>query len=247
MDGLPANDFKNINQKSYGLFKAGHIQYVKLLWKDSGKVYIKCACLPEMRKNMEYTVNLIVNRKDGEIEFERCGCQAGKGPHGKHIAALCYCLYVNVGAVRNYETCIAKLQTWNQPGSKKLPWMLVQDINFQKTKQKKGCNKSSKCRAPKDVKSIFGHISTPSKYQESSLEANDTLRSLCTKYKLNLCFLHCLRENTGDENSPEKETVNNVSHNIIADHANSNQNSKSNSVNSKVKDSIDSNTNNTAQ
>ena len=49
MDGLPANDFKNINQKSNGLSKAEHIQYVKLLRKDLCKVYIKYACLPEGR------------------------------------------------------------------------------------------------------------------------------------------------------------------------------------------------------
>lgn len=258
MDGLPANDFKSINKKSYELFKAGHIQYVKVLQKDSSKdkVYIKCACLPEMRKNMEYTVNLIVNRKDGEIEFARCGCPAGKGPHGscKHIAALCYCLveYVNVGTVRNHETCTSKLQTWNQPRSKQLPGMLVRDINFLKPKPRKGSSKtnSSKCRAPRDVKSVFDHLSTPSKYQRSSSEANATLRSLCIKYKLNSCFLHCLRENTGgDGSSPGKETVNftvnNVDPNIIVHQVSTNLNSKSNNVNSEVINHVNSNTNDT--
>ena len=115
-----------------------------------------------------------------------------------------------MASVRNHETCTAKLQTWNQPQSKKLPGVLVRDMNFQKPKQKKGCNKSSKCRAPRDVKSAFEHISTPSKYQRSSSGANDAPRSFCGKYKLNLCVLQCLSDNTGgNENSTEKETVNN--------------------------------------
>ena len=62
MDGLPANDFKNINQKSYGLSKAEHIQYVKLLRKDLCKVYIKCACLPT-GKTVKLTLQDVVARR----------------------------------------------------------------------------------------------------------------------------------------------------------------------------------------
>ena len=104
-----------------------------------------------------------------------------------------------------------KIANLESASKQETSWDVSTRHKLSKTKTKKGCNKSSKCRAPRDVKFALEHISTPSKHQSrSSSEANDAMRSFCTKYKLNSCFVHCLRENTGgNSNSTEKETVNN--------------------------------------
>ena len=91
-DGKPANDFKNVNSHAYPLFKAGHIQSVFAMQKDTSH-YIKCVCLPEMKKDKSYNINITLDRF-GDITQANCSCPAGTGPCGscKHISALCYAL-----------------------------------------------------------------------------------------------------------------------------------------------------------
>ncbi len=69
-------DFKNVNKHLYGLFKAGHIQNVKVLKTDmsNDSVYIKCICLPEMKNTKEYGIQLVLPAKESDIQYARCGC-----------------------------------------------------------------------------------------------------------------------------------------------------------------------------
>ena len=54
-------------------------------------LYIKCECLPEMRKDRMYSISMALSSNSQEIMQAECGCPAGREPHGscKHIAALC--------------------------------------------------------------------------------------------------------------------------------------------------------------
>ena len=122
-DGQEAGDFKNINNHSYPLFKAGHIQRIKGIKGNDDNVYLCGVYLPEMRKDREYKLQLILS-PSGDIVYAEDGCPAGKGPHGscKHIAAFCYALeeFTRLGFTRNFQSCTSRLQTWNQPRPKKL-------------------------------------------------------------------------------------------------------------------------------
>ena len=52
-------DYKNLNSKAFGLFKHGHVQNIEVVIGESGQVvYIRCKCLPEMKKNLRYKLNI---------------------------------------------------------------------------------------------------------------------------------------------------------------------------------------------
>ena len=91
-DGLPANNFKDLNSHAFPLYKAGHIQSIFIATLDSDYI-IKSVCLPEMKKDVLYKINLTMDN-NGEILTATCSCPAGVGPTGncKHISALCYAL-----------------------------------------------------------------------------------------------------------------------------------------------------------
>ena len=60
-DGNPTNDFKDIYTKAY-TFNAGHVQYVH--FKVIGEmILMMCTCMPEMRKDITYTLSLQFNNK----------------------------------------------------------------------------------------------------------------------------------------------------------------------------------------
>ena len=112
-DGKPANDFKSVTTRAYPLFRAGHIQSVYTRRSGSESYELKCKCLPEMRKDRVYDVELSMDAS-GDINTASCGCPAGAGPHGscKHISALCYALeeYSRVKELRSPDSCTLKLQ-----------------------------------------------------------------------------------------------------------------------------------------
>ena len=90
-NGNPTNYFKDINTKAYPLFKAGHVQYVH--FKVIGKmILMKCTCMPEMRKDITYTLRVVFSSTTSDIKFAICGCPAGHGPQCtcKHLACFCY-------------------------------------------------------------------------------------------------------------------------------------------------------------
>ena len=133
VDGKPANDFKNVNTRAYPLFKAGHIQSIYIRQKDNS-YDIKCICLPEMKKDILYKTNLVIN-SCGDITSTSC-CPAGAGPFGscKHIAALCYALeeFCRLREVRPPDSCTSHLQQWNRPRTRHLDACDVNEISFVK-------------------------------------------------------------------------------------------------------------------
>ena len=116
-DGKSANDFKHLNTKAYPLFKDGHVQNI-VVYEADNFVYVRAACLPEMRKDDTYKIDISLC-KSGDIVSATCGCPAGCGPKGscKHIAALCYALeeFSRIKKTKDFVACTSKLQTWNHP------------------------------------------------------------------------------------------------------------------------------------
>ena len=133
-DGQIAGDFKRINNHSYPLFKAGHIQRIRVI-KGNNNVHLSGVCLPEMRKDREYKIQMILSPSE-DVLFAEDGCPAGKGPTGscKHIAAFCYALeeFVRLGFTRPFLSCTSRLQTWNQPRQKKLHSKNIYEISFER-------------------------------------------------------------------------------------------------------------------
>ena len=104
-DGLPGNKFKDLNSHAFPLYEAGHIQSVFVLTGPNYYMF-KCVCLPEMRKDVLYNVNLTLDN-NGEVLSAECGCAAGLGPTGncKHISALCYVLekFCRIRSLRSHN------------------------------------------------------------------------------------------------------------------------------------------------
>ena len=84
--------FKDINSKTFPLFKAGHVQSV--LHKEiDNNILLECKCFPEMKKTTTtYGIRVALDRSSNDIIFARCGCPAGRGPTCccKHLRAFCY-------------------------------------------------------------------------------------------------------------------------------------------------------------
>jgi hypothetical protein len=104
-------DYKNVSNKAFGLFKHGHVQNIEIS-TDIDRVYFRCDCLPEMKKNLKYKLKLSLLKSgdhSGEIVYASCPCPAGKGPLGscKHVAAICYALEecTRLNSTREFETC----------------------------------------------------------------------------------------------------------------------------------------------
>ena len=66
----------------------------------------------------------------------RSGCPAGKGPTAscKHIAVLCYALeeFARVRKLPELLTCTDRLQSWNQPRSRKLKPVPIEMLSHRK-------------------------------------------------------------------------------------------------------------------
>ena len=117
-DGLPASDFKSVNNSAEYLFRCGHVQAI-LVCSNEKYLFIKAKCLPEMRKDRVYLLNMAIIRPGCDIVSAECGCPAGKGPQGscKHVGALSYALsdICRIQVLPQYQTCTDQLQQWNQP------------------------------------------------------------------------------------------------------------------------------------
>ena len=95
IDGLPVSDFKSMNTSALNLYKCGHIQKVEAcICSQFSIMYLRAVCLPEMRKDRVYFLEMQLNSTNFEIQGASCGCPAGHGPKAscKHVAALCYAL-----------------------------------------------------------------------------------------------------------------------------------------------------------
>ena len=79
VDGMAAGDFKSINSAANSLFEGGHVQNIEI-GESKHYIYIKCNCLPEMRKDRVYKILLSLHNSSYDIANACCGCPAGKGP-----------------------------------------------------------------------------------------------------------------------------------------------------------------------
>jgi len=82
---------------------------------------VKVICLPEMKKDQTYSLELTIT-PSMEISRGICTCPARKGPHGscKYLVALCFAIEVfvkthTIALEQGEETCTSLLQEWNQP------------------------------------------------------------------------------------------------------------------------------------
>ena len=93
VDGMAAGDFKSIDSAANNLFEGGHVQNIEI-GESKHYIYIKCNCLPEMRKDRVYKILLSLHSSSYDIATACCGCPAGKRPTAscKHIGALCYAI-----------------------------------------------------------------------------------------------------------------------------------------------------------
>lgn len=131
-DGRPMNDYKDLSSHAFPLFKAGHIQSV-FVATDNDIYKIRCICLPEMKKDILYSINLTMD-SNGYVLTASCGCPAGAGPTAscKHVCALCYALekFCEIKRLRSPQSCTSELQKWNQPRKRKLDSRPAEDIAF---------------------------------------------------------------------------------------------------------------------
>lgn len=76
-DGQNAGDFKHVNNYSYPLFKSGHIQRIMTIKGNDNNVYLNAVCLPEMSKDREYKIQMVLS-PSAEILYAEDGCPAGR-------------------------------------------------------------------------------------------------------------------------------------------------------------------------
>ena len=201
-DGNIAGDFKHINSHSYPLLKTGHVQRIQVIKGNDNNVYLSAVCLPEMRKDRDYKIQVVLSPV-GEIIFAEDGCPAGKGPKGscKHIAAFCYALeeFVRLEFTRPFLSCTSRLQTWNQPRQKKLSPKNIFEISFERAEYGK-----VKKEIPKPYPHVYNAI--PPKYRSEQAHATAKLKELCKKMSSRCGFLKVLNTDpervTADRQAP---------------------------------------------
>ena len=125
-DSKSKPDFKALQESSFSMFKAGHVQDIHLK-TGYNTVIIVATCLPEMRKDIVYKMMIRLKASSADIHFANCGFLAGKGPRAncKHIASFCYALedFVRVFMGRSGPkglSCTDRLMEWNRPRERKL-------------------------------------------------------------------------------------------------------------------------------
>ena len=191
---MPAGDFKSINESASNLYRCGHVQEIQVCLHENSNLCIRAKCLPEMRKDRVYLLEMILDESSYDVLNARCGCAAGMGPKAscKHIAALCYALeeFSRLRQVPDYRTCTDKLQSWNQPRPRKLQAIPVESLR-QRTHELK----------PPKVRSLVTRVASecdprPEHLRTDSSEACEQLR--CSLLALNkpCAFLHILVPNT---------------------------------------------------
>ena len=123
-----------------------------------------------MKKNMTYTVHLVIEKTSADITYAECGCAAGLGPAGscKHIAAMCYALedFSRIRQLRDHVSCTSQLQQWNQPRKQQLDPRDVNTIKFVKLEHGKS-NRSNQ---------VVPYDPRPVSLRGTSLEEIQTLK-----------------------------------------------------------------------
>ena len=130
IDGLEKQDWKNLNSGGFKLFKEGHVQDISAVVVNN-ICQVKGKCLPEMKKDRVYSLELYINVNNSIITGAKCTCPAGCGPRGscKHIAAISFALedFVRIrSTIANLQdtdeeiSCTSLLQQWNKPRKRRL-------------------------------------------------------------------------------------------------------------------------------
>ena len=209
-DKESTNDFKNLLGKSYPLFKCGHVQSIKFHDgpdSDPDKTYLCCKCLPEMKKNVEYKLKIVLRKSDGKILYASCGCIAGKGPNGscKHIGSFCYAIeeFVELGFSRGYVSCTSKLQEWNKPRAKKLKPRSIYEISFIRHKHPSSSDTVKKRKRESKIVKEFDP--RPLKYRNKDL--TDRLKDSLNKYKINSGFSKLFSPDVSDRSKVESNSI----------------------------------------
>ena len=127
-DNLPASDFKSVSKSAENLFRCGHVQDIQVCCIDE-LLYIKAKCMPEMKKDKLYQLNVALCSESYDIVHANCECPAGKGSC-KHIGALSFALadFCKLGSVPGFLTCTDKLQQWNHPRGRRVDPVPVDQI-----------------------------------------------------------------------------------------------------------------------
>ena len=135
-DGLPLGDFKSINSSAEKLFCCGHVQNIQVAQDTVDTFLLHADCLPEMKKDRIYKINMKLDKKTFDVCGATYGCPAGKEPRAscKHIAATCHALqeFTKIKRVPDFQTCTDGLQTWNQPQPRKLDPIPVDNLHMRK-------------------------------------------------------------------------------------------------------------------
>ena len=135
---MRAEDWKNFKTGGFKLFKEGHVQDI-MVTQQGSVCGIKCICLPEMKKDRVYKLEVDITTTGSDVCRAQCNCPAGRGPHGscKHIAATLFALenfYSTCEEIKASNdddvSCTSKLQTWNQPRKRQLECKCSSEITF---------------------------------------------------------------------------------------------------------------------
>ena len=136
---MRAEDWKNFKTGGYKLFKEGHVQNIMV--SQQGSISgIKCNCLPEMKKDHEYKLEIDIATTGSDVCHAQCNYPTDRSLHGscKRNAAILFALeifystYKEIQASSNDNdvSCTSKLQTWNQPKKRRLESKCSSDIAF---------------------------------------------------------------------------------------------------------------------
>jgi hypothetical protein len=105
-----------LGDKPKELYDNRYLSYVRGANVDE-KYYFRSKCHAEMRKDITYLVDAVVD-KDGVVLEGQCECGAGMGPeaHCKHVQTLIYAIIQlrDTNAVKTLQTCTDTLQTFHK-------------------------------------------------------------------------------------------------------------------------------------
>lgn len=97
------------NEKGRKLFMCDFLKNCRFHEKKDD-IFIRATCCAEMKKSLEYDVNVHINVRECLIMKAQCQCPAGVGPGAacKHVSALLYAIeyYAVTGELLfNFNTC----------------------------------------------------------------------------------------------------------------------------------------------
>ena len=78
-DNMRAEDWKSFKSGGFKLFKEGHVHNIMV--HRQGIIFrVNCRCLPEMKKDRVYKINVEISTETSSVHLAECSCPAGKGP-----------------------------------------------------------------------------------------------------------------------------------------------------------------------